>query len=59
VDLSKQICAAGACSAVKNGIIAYADSNHLTASFARGLSAALEARIGPVIAAGIDQPQHR
>lgn len=46
IDMNPLICPNGECSAERNGIVVFRDSQHLTASFMRMLGPALQARIG-------------
>lgn len=46
IDFSNEICGRDVCPAVKDGVIVYRDSNHLTETFVRSLGPMLEGRLG-------------
>jgi peptidoglycan/LPS O-acetylase OafA/YrhL len=50
VDMNDQICAASACSVVRNGVVVFTDDNHLTASFSRSVAPVLGARLAAALA---------
>jgi hypothetical protein len=59
IDLSDKICDPTACPAVRNGLVVYHDTNHLTASFARSLSGDLADQLVPLLhLANKDQTDH-
>jgi hypothetical protein len=45
VDMNDQICATRTCSVVKQGIVAFTDDNHLTASFSNSVGSVLAVRM--------------
>jgi hypothetical protein len=49
VDISGHICAGTTCNGVRDGMIVFRDSNHLTESFTLSLTGVLEARIDELI----------
>ncbi len=51
VDLTDQLCGPRTCSAVIGRMLVYRDDNHLTATFARSLSASLDAAVDGLIPA--------
>jgi peptidoglycan/LPS O-acetylase OafA/YrhL len=55
MDLSDQFCDAGQCEPVRNGVVVYRDSNHLTVAFSESLSEVLGDRVAPLIASSSRQ----
>ena len=51
LDFTDQFCDRTSCPAVKNGIIVYRDSDHITDEFARSLSPVLTRKLVPLVAA--------
>jgi hypothetical protein len=49
VDLTSAFCSTWPCPAVRNRAIVYRDTSHLTATFARTLAPALDAKLAPLV----------
>lgn len=45
IDMNDQLCASARCATVRNGVVMFADDNHLTASFSRALGGILGDRL--------------
>jgi peptidoglycan/LPS O-acetylase OafA/YrhL len=49
LDLSDLFCDGAVCPPVKNGLVVYRDSNHISGEFARSLAPAVSGRLAPLI----------
>lgn len=49
IDLNADVCPGGKCSAERNGVLVFRDTQHLTAEYAEGLSNRLRAELGSVM----------
>ena len=49
LDLSDEICGADTCEPVRDGVIVYRDTNHLSVDFAERLAPVLAARMAPIL----------
>jgi hypothetical protein len=49
LDLSDLFCDGAVCPPVKNGLVVYRDSNHISAAFARSIAPAVGSRLAPLI----------
>ncbi len=48
--MNDQICAARTCGVIRNGVVVFADDNHLTASFSRSVAPVLGERLTEALA---------
>lgn len=51
-DLTNQFCTAGLCEPMRDGLVVYRDTNHLTVAFSRSLSGVLADEIDPAALLG-------